>query len=263
MLYGAMNFPVVPVLQELKVFSEMGFDYLELAMDPPRAHHSAIEKQAERILEALDTADMGLVCHLPTFVSTADLTESLRQASLQEMLDSLETAARLRPMKIVVHPSYFSGLGVHVPDEVKAYALESLRALVEKGEALGTTLCLENMFPRSRFLVEPDDFEDIFRRFPSLKLTLDTGHAKLEAPGSRRILEFVERFPDRLEHVHASDNLGTGDHHLPIGTGVIDFPAIVRALKSVGYEKTVTLEIFSKDRDYLRISRDKLAAMLA
>ena len=35
MLYGAMNFPVRPFLDELEIFSSLGFDYLELAMDPP------------------------------------------------------------------------------------------------------------------------------------------------------------------------------------------------------------------------------------
>ena len=35
MRYGAMNFPVRPVLQELKEIANLGFDYVELVMDPP------------------------------------------------------------------------------------------------------------------------------------------------------------------------------------------------------------------------------------
>jgi len=34
MLYGAMNFPVRPILKELEAISELKFDYLELTMDP-------------------------------------------------------------------------------------------------------------------------------------------------------------------------------------------------------------------------------------
>jgi sugar phosphate isomerase/epimerase len=44
MLYGAMNFPVRPVLQELESIAELGFDYLELTMDPPQAHHATIRR---------------------------------------------------------------------------------------------------------------------------------------------------------------------------------------------------------------------------
>jgi hypothetical protein len=40
MQFGAMNFPVTPVLDEIETFARLGFDYLELAMDPPMAHHS-------------------------------------------------------------------------------------------------------------------------------------------------------------------------------------------------------------------------------
>lgn len=35
MQFGAMNFPVIPVLEEIDTIARLGFDYLELAMDPP------------------------------------------------------------------------------------------------------------------------------------------------------------------------------------------------------------------------------------
>ena len=54
MLYGAMNFPVKPILEELEAISELGFDYLELTMDPPQAHYSIIRRQKKRLLKALD-----------------------------------------------------------------------------------------------------------------------------------------------------------------------------------------------------------------
>ena len=40
MRFGAMNFPVSPILQEIEAFAALGFDFLELAMDPPAAHVS-------------------------------------------------------------------------------------------------------------------------------------------------------------------------------------------------------------------------------
>ena len=35
MKYGAMNFPVKPILNEIGEIGDMGFDYVELTMDPP------------------------------------------------------------------------------------------------------------------------------------------------------------------------------------------------------------------------------------
>ncbi len=262
MIYGAMNFPVRPILQELDAIAELGFDYFELAMDSPQAHFTTIRRQKDAILKALERHRIGLVCHLPTFLALADLTGSIREASVSEMVGSLEVAAELNAMKVVIHPSYVTGLGGFVVDQAREYGLRSFRTIVEKANELGLCLCLENMFPRMNSLVNPDDFHTMLDTFPSLRLTLDLGHAHIGSRDERRNLDFLQRFPDRLAHIHASDNFGKEDNHLPIGAGTIDFRRIIKALKQTGYDETVTLEIFSRDRDYLRISREKFAAMV-
>lgn len=263
MLYGATNFPIKPVLEELETIAKLGFDYLELTMDAPEAHYTIIRRIKDELVHALQGLNMKLICHLPTFVSTADLTEGLREASLNEMLASLEVAAELRAMKAVLHPSVHRGLSMFVMDQAQEYALRSLEVIVNKADELGVCLCLENMFPQYNSLVNPEDFNDVFERFPQLRMTLDVGHAHIGEKGVAKILTFIERFPDRIYHIHANDNLGNGDEHLPIGVGTIDFPSIIKALKAIGYDETITLEVFSKDRDYLRLSRDKLAHMVA
>jgi sugar phosphate isomerase/epimerase len=262
MLYGAMNFPVRPVLKELNDFSRLGFDYLELTMDPPQAHHTTILQNKKELLTDLDRYNMGVVCHLPTFVSTADLTDNIRATSLKEILDSLEVAAQINTLKVVLHPSFIGGMGVFVRDQARQYALDSLETIVDRADRLSLVLCLENMFPRTNSLVNPEDFVDIFNRFPSLKMTLDTGHAHIEGRRGKKVLDFIDQFGDRIFHIHVSDNLGKEDSHLPIGVGTVDFPEIVRAIKKIGYNETVTFEVFSPDRDYLRISREKFSAML-
>ncbi len=259
MLFGAMNFPVKPVLQEIREFAKLGFDYFELTMDPPQAHYLQIRRLKAELRQTLKDLGMGLVAHLPTFVVTADLTESLRKASLDEMLNSLETAAELGAWKAVVHPGHAVGLGSLVPELSRRYMMESLESVIVHGNQLGIRLCVENMPPRSRSLSAPEDFEQLFSRHPRLYLTLDTGHANLDGGGLKNVLKFIEQFPNRIGHVHAHDNFGRDDNHLPPGTGTLDFPCIVGALRGVGYDGTVTLEVFSGDRDYLRISREKMA----
>ena len=257
MLYGAMNNPVLPVLDELEEIAGLELDFFELTMDPPEAHYSQVLKKRDVLRSALDHHGLKLVCHMPTFVSLADLTDSLRNASLNEVLQSMETAAELEPLKMVVHPAHISGMGSYVLDTASRYAMESLAAIVDKSESLGIPLCLENMFPRGGFCVEPDDFTVVFKRFPDLQLTLDTGHANINSLRGKRIIRFIESFADRIGHVHVSDNLGKDDSHLPIGAGNIRFPEIIKALKRAGYEGTVTFEIFNPDRGYLKLSRDK------
>jgi sugar phosphate isomerase/epimerase len=262
MYYGAMNFPIKPVGEELEEIAAMGFDYLELTMDPPQAHYSTIRQQTKSILGVLNSHAMKVVCHLPTFVSTADLTDSIREASLREMFNSLEVAAELGSSKVVLHPGHIGGLGVYVKEIALAYANESLASIIDRAEDLGLCVCLENMFPKCRAFIEPDDFTEILGRFPKLKITLDTGHANMGSQGGQRIFRFIKQFGPRIGHLHVSDNSGARDDHIPVGSGTIDFLKIINTLKKCGYDDTATLEIFSEDRRELQESRDRFDEML-
>jgi sugar phosphate isomerase/epimerase len=250
-----MNHPARPVFAELTEIAELGFDYLELTLDPPEAHYSQVRKLASDLLAELHRREMDLVCHMPTFVSLADLTDSIRQASVDEVLASLEAAAELQPRHVVLHPAYISGMGPYVIDLARQHALDSLAAIAGRAEALGLVVCLENMFPRTRFCVEPDDFQQVFEQFPALQLTLDIGHGCIGSPGGKRVLEFIRRFGQRVHHLHVSDNFGKLDDHLPIGSGSIPFASILEKLKATGFDRTVTFEIFTDDRQQLPQSR--------
>ena len=206
---------------------------------------------------------MGLVCHLPTFISTADLTASIRQASRHEMRVSIEVAARLGAHRVVLHPSYMSGMGRNAPALYEAYAHESLAEAVHCAAKVGIDLCLENLFPQLTPFGTWDDWDRCFARYPQLGLTLDIGHANIGPGGMTRILAYIRRFQSRLRHLHVSDNLGHRDDHLPVGDGRIDFPSVAAALNQIGYQEGLTLEIFTENRDDLVHSRDRLAAMLA
>ncbi len=262
MQYGAMNFPIKPIIEELADIAALGFDYLELTMDPPRAHYTSVRQQRQAIVNHLHSRHMTVICHLPTFVSTADLTDSIRQASVQEMFHSLEVAVELGARKVVLHPGHIGGLGIYVIETALAHANNSLAAIIDRAQTLGLCVCLENMFPRCRAFVEPDDFVDIMHRFPNLKLTLDTGHANIGSKNGKRILEFIAKFGHRIGHLHLSDNFGERDDHMPLGSGVIDFEKIVRAIKHCGYNDTATLEIFSEDRQELVQSRKRFDEFL-
>lgn len=259
MEYGAMNFPVKPVIDEIERISKLGFDYLELAMDPPEAHHVAIRKHQGEIMTALKKHQMGLVCHLPTFVYTADLSDRIRQASVDEVTASLEVAAELHPQKVVLHPGYINGLGTYVMKMSIDYAMQSLDQIMETADRLGMPVCIENMFPKYPGWIEADDFNRILERFPSIMLTLDIAHAHIGSKNGKRALRFMTLYPDRIHHVHVSDNFGKEDSHLPIGAGNIPYREIIKGLKKIGYNRTITVEVFSPDLEYIRLSKEKIS----
>ena len=262
MLYGAMNFPIKQVLDELDKIHDLGFDYFELTLDPPCAHYSQINQQAEALTLALKRYEMDVICHLPTFVYTADFAPKLRNVCIDEMIQSIHTATRLNAVKAVLHPSMFSGLAPLVPDKALELACQTLEILVEEADRVGLSLCFENMYPRYHSFYSPDQFKPIFEKYPGLKMTLDTGHANIEDPEGNRLAEFIRQFPDRIGHVHVSDNKGNRDEHLRTGKGTVNFKQFTTLLKESGYNGTITFEIFSPNPDDLVASRNKIDRLL-
>ncbi|MEJ2638073.1 MAG: sugar phosphate isomerase/epimerase [Desulfosarcinaceae bacterium] len=261
MKYGAMNFPIKPVIAEIEKIAALGFDYVELAMDPPQAHYRLLTAQGKTIRAHLEDLGLGLVCHMPTFVSTADLTDSIREASIEEVLGSLDVAADLGAAKVVLHPSTVKGMASLVMEEALARASDALHRFVTHAEVLGLSLCLENMFPHISPYVEASRFEPLFAQFPNLRLTFDAAHAHIGDLAGRRIKAILDRWGRRIGHVHLSDNDGYGDSHLTLGAGTLPLEMILKRLATVGYDDTITLEIFSEDPEELTASRRLLARL--
>ncbi|MEA2475819.1 MAG: hypothetical protein QOC87_18, partial [Actinomycetota bacterium] len=93
---------------------------------------------------------------------------------------------------------------------------------------------------------------------PEARFHLDVGHANLRLGKheKNRAKSLLDAFGDRLVHVHLSDNRGgEQDLHLPLGAGTIDWKQVARQLQEAGYDGTVTLEVFSREREHLRTSR--------
>jgi len=262
MRYGAMNFPIRPVLDEIHAIGTLGFDYFELAMDPPEAHFTQLRQQRDAIHQALVHYGMSLVCHLPTFIHTADLTKSIREASHTELLHSFIVAKELGARKVVLHPSFVGGMGRNMPELSRRYAIECMEAVARLAEKGDCQVCLENLFARLTPFTTPDDFAEVFERWPCMAMTLDVGHAFIDGHGMDRILEFIDRFGNRIHHIHISDNFGRRDDHLPVGQGAIEFKVLTGALKQINYDDTMTLEVFTADRTDLIRSRNALQNMI-
>lgn len=260
MKYGAMNLPTKSIIKEIEELGKLGFDYIELTIDAPEATPEIILKDKDRIKETLSAHQLEIMAHLPTFLSIADLYKSIRNTSINEYIKALEAGTALGIKKFVIHPGSIRGLGKQVKHKATKYADESLALIVSKAAELNVTLCIENMFPDTFSPTEPHEFEKFFLNHPELRFTLDIAHAHIGTKKDRST-EFIRRYAEKLSHIHISDNYGKEDSHLPIGVGMIDFRKIFKELNNIGYDESITLEVFSRDRDYLKMSLDKIKQM--
>jgi sugar phosphate isomerase/epimerase len=65
--------------------------------------------------------------------------------------------------------------------------------------------------------------------------------------------------PDRIWHMHLSDNLGEQDQHLGIGNGRIDWQQFARTLRTIGYDRTIMVESVYQAEESLRKLKQLLA----
>jgi sugar phosphate isomerase/epimerase len=155
--------------------------------------------------------------------------------------------------KATVHtefmPSGIQNRPVHV-----AKTIETLRKLNKEAEERGLALLIEN-YTAGSFSIK--EFKMLLSEL-DIGMTLDIGHAAIS--GGEGMTAYAAQFKKRIRHVHLHDNDRRQDQHLPLGAGGIGIGRSVQELKSF-YNDTITLEIHSDDRDYLRISKDKLELM--
>ena len=137
------------------------------------------------------------------------------------------------------------------------WQVDSLRRLLSAGFQVGIRLMYE---PTASENDTPERLQRILSELPDLLCHLDVGHCNLHGKDPAAM---IRHFGHRLHHLHLHDNDGRSDLHLPPGVGTIDWASVIRALKEVGYDGTITLEIGSPDRDYVLLAMKKIQALWA
>jgi sugar phosphate isomerase/epimerase len=244
-----MNFPGRSVLKEIHRIADDNFDFVDLTLEPPAAWLPD-GKEVGRLMSDLGLSAVG---HTAYYLPIASPFDELRNGARDLFKRCLDTFADAGVDLVNVHPDV--RLPLHHADQVRARNAAALGDLSDDASQRGIRLMVENM---DRMFTEPDDFSGIFNAAPEAGFHLDIGHANLRL-GPRepiRTAALLDAYGDRLAHVHVSDNRGGElDLHEPLGAGTIDWKAAIRALKNKGYDGTVTLEVFSRERDHLRASR--------
>lgn len=256
MQIGAMTNPHRDLLPQVRWIGEQGFDYLDLAVEPPRAAAGDLDCRAVR--EAAAVFGMEIVVHTSPFLPVASAHAGTRRAAWEELAATVPLALELGSSLMTLHyigaPPFFSGREV-----VDTYAgLLDRLAEASLRHGGGVRIALENSpFNRNEALL----FHRIFRQAPDALLLLDVGHTHIggECGAAAAFLNDPFTGP-RLAHVHLSDNDGKSDLHLPLGAarGGIDWRSRLADLRRHPYDGRMTLEVFSPDREYLLLSRDKL-----
>jgi sugar phosphate isomerase/epimerase len=226
-------------LEEIIAVSQLGYPTLEISVDDP----DKVSAWIPRLLEIKETYATTFLAHYPNEGNPVDLV-MLRDKFLPRIKGLMDLSRQLDIRKATIH--FWIDKRWATPELVRG-KIELLSLMADYGADAGVTLCLENLTERF------DSFAPVFDAIPSLRMTLDIGHAQLLAKQNTSF-GFIDNCFEKIAHIHVHDNNGgtsvKDDLHLALGDGSVDYKAIMKALVDKGYDSTITMEV--KPQDMLR-----------
>jgi sugar phosphate isomerase/epimerase len=127
-------------------------------------------------------------------------------------------------------------------EQAVAWARETITPSVMRAMDKGLTICIEPLSPaETNFINTAEEAVRFIRsiRAPSLRIILDV---KAMSSESKPIPQIIQESWPHFAYFHANDKNLKGP-----GFGDVDFKPIAEALKEVGYEGYVSVEVFNFD----------------
>ena len=219
-------------LKEVTCVGKAGLDFAEINLFNP--HHSF--REIPPLLKLKEEFNFFFTVHGPEEGNPLDCQE-LKTKLLPQIKVLFDFAHELDVKLVTVHFWLDQRFIEKTVVMDKLVILEEMMNLALKKRI---TLCLENLSER------PEDYEQVFRKFPQIGLTLDIGHGEL-LTAKNTSYSLIETYAERIKHIHIHDNYGgdtpADDLHLPLGQGNIAFKLILLTLCKSGYNRTITLEV--------------------
>ncbi|MEI8369909.1 MAG: TIM barrel protein [Planctomycetia bacterium] len=166
--------------------------------------------------------------------------------AVAKLSEAIEVAKEVGSKKVIT----FTGMRFDGMDEEQGAAdcIAAWKKVLPQAEAAGITLCLEHLNSRDSshpmkghpgyFGDDVDFCVDLVKRVgsPNLKLLFDVYHVSIM---NGDIIRRLRQHADVIGHIHTAGNPGRGELD---DTQEIDYPAVMRALSSVGYHDFVAHE---------------------
>src|SRR5438067_45024 len=141
MQIGMMNNPSRDLSAEIDIIAVMGFDFIDLMLEPPLAGLSKLDISAVRA--ALQARKLGVVGHTAYYLPLCSPFESLRRAAVEELKQCLEAFAMLGATWMNLHPD--SKAPLHERKFVIEKNIQTIRELLPLARELGVALMIENL----------------------------------------------------------------------------------------------------------------------
>lgn len=248
------------VVEAIRRVAALGYAGVELMADAPHLWPATTDEgTVVRVREALEATGLGL-SNLNAFMMNAvgdarhpywypswiEPDAERRRVRREHTIGAVRLARSLGAAHISTEPGGPVEPGMSRGEALRRFA-EELEPVVEVAEREEVMVLVE---PEPGLLLERgEDYLEFISHVdsPFVGLNFDVGHFFCvgEDPA-----EAARRLGGHIRHVHVEDIAADRQHeHLIPGRGVIDFAAVFRALREVGYRGWVTVELYPYTAD--------------
>lgn len=236
---STLGFRFDPLDVALTELHDAGFTAVDLAMLPAYCPHfhpvNATAADRERL--------SGQLRHLNLTVATLNVGDGLlgRPGDRQRVLDytvaSLDLARELGAYGVTIQSGVEPALGEWLA--VAMSIAPDIRHLGDEARERGLELTLE--LHKVMLMATGQQALDLMELVdhPSVGVALDPSHATF---AGEDVAALALQLSDYVKHVHLRDGIGQNIMVVP-GDGTVDFTALARALQTIGYSRTATIEL--------------------
>lgn len=220
-----------------------------------------------------EMAARGLEIGAMMYSANLSETDQTKQGTvIKKACEAIQTAATLGVKIFMLIPKVPHDTDLCEVSATKIHdaLVQNLTPICRRAIELGVSPVIEDTPDLRLHLCKAADLKAVLDRIPGTMLVYDSGNTILvrEDPAW-----YARQFAGRIGHVHLKDMrfakaedpgvdldlYGNKMACAPIGTGTVDFNAVLTALKDIGYHGLLTVEfIVGPDKDYPKSLQDSL-----
>ena len=240
-------------LNHIRRYHDLGYTHLDAILIGADSPTSPIMSDGEEwrsfahtVREEADKLGISFIqAHLPYYNNFC--TEPILPRREEAITRVLEVCGILGVKWAVNHPGTVQKTTDYAAKSKKA-CIEYFSPQIETAKKHGVGFAIENLFDSGgnrSYCGTVEELIDLVDSFKddSVGICWDFGHGNLMYPDQT---EPLKQIGSRLKMTHVHDNNGQSDQHLPPFSGNIDWPAVVRALREIGYTGAFSFEVVNR-----------------
>lgn len=222
-----------PLEVTVRRLAKYGYESIEISGEPEKYN----TKEVRKLLQEHNLRCWGAVTLMFPGLCFPSKDQATREKTVKYVKDCITMIKELEGEEITIVPGTVGKVSPDAtPEQEWQWAVEGLKECYAHGQASGVKLALEPLNRFETYFISRGDQALALAEAvgPNCGVCLDAFHLNIEEAD---MLATIRRAGNRLYDFHVADN-----NRLACGMGSLNWSAIIRTLKSIGYDGAVTVE---------------------